>query len=208
MTPREIARITLTLVLLYVVAGVLMAAVYSKTSPIIYRKAEEEKRQALQALMPMANAIDKLGDWYPHEKHAEYFVAKKDGQVIGYVVQSFGKGYSSYINVLFSVDTDLVIQKIDILHHAETPGLGDEIEYDWFKQRFVGKRKEQLKVLKVPTEEYIQAITGATISTRAVAEDAIKGGIEFLEQVLKEGLPEKPPTEEAGHGSGASAEKD
>ncbi len=210
MTFKDILKITFNLVVLYTAAGILMAAVYSKTSPIIYQKNLEEKRQALQEMMPEAESIEKLGDWYPHEKHAEYYVAKKCGEVkvktvkdeatgatkeikecvnpevIGYIVQTFGKGYSSYINILFSVDTDFKVLKMNVLHHAETPGLGDEIELDWFKNQFKGKDIEHLKVDKTGTKkEYIQAITGATISTRAVAEDGIRNGIKFLMQALK-----------------------
>ncbi len=209
MTFKDILKITANLVVLYLAGGLLLAAVYAKTSPIIFKKNEEEKQEALQRMMPEADVIEKLGDWYPHEKHAEYFVAKKCGEVkidkvkdeesgivrekkecidpkvIGYIVQTFGKGYSSYINILFSVDDKFIVQKIDILHHAETPGLGDEIVLDYFKNRFKGKDIEHLKVVKTETTEYIQAITGATISTRAVAEDGVRNGLEFLQQALK-----------------------
>ncbi len=252
MTGKDIIKITLNLVILYLAGGLLMAAVYSKTSPIIYRNNEEAKAKALQEMMPEADEICyifeindetlnkakkkgltpeaekkllslkgktfimskdnflktmsetigtdvveanklalldglKVNEWEPHEKHAEYYIAKKNGQIIGYIVQSFGKGYSSYINTLVAVDTDFRVKKINILHHAETPGLGDEIQKDWFKDQFKGKDIEHLKVDKTGTrKDYIQAITGATISSRAVSEDAVKNGILFLQKTLKE----------------------
>ncbi|HDO21821.1 MAG TPA: hypothetical protein ENG86_03070, partial [Nitrospirae bacterium] len=129
MTAKDIFKITANLVVIYVVGGLLLAFVYAKTSPIIFLKNKQEKEEALQKMMPNADkkGIIKLGDWYPHDKDAEYFVAKKDGKIIGYIVQTFAKGYSSYINILFSVGTDFRVKKIDILHSAETPGLGDEI---------------------------------------------------------------------------------
>ncbi len=212
MTFKDILKITFNLVVLYLAGGLLLAAVYAKTSPVIYQKNQEEKRQALQAMMPEAQDIVKLGDWYPHEKHAEYYEARKCGELkvktvkdektgktkeikecinpetIGYIVQTFGKGYSSYINILFSVDKNFVVQRMNILHHAETPGLGDEIEKDWFKNQFKGKDLEHLLVDKTGTKkEYIQAITGATISSRAVTEDGVKKGLEFLIKAIKEG---------------------
>jgi electron transport complex protein RnfG len=79
------------------------------------------------------------------------------------------------------------VQKINILGHGETPGLGDEIETDWFKDQFKGKSIEHLKVIKGDTKEDIQAISGATISTRAVSEDAVKNGVAFLIKTVKEG---------------------
>ncbi len=188
MTPKEILKITLNLVIFYLVGGLILAVVYAKTSPIMYRNAVIEKEQALKKLMPEADGIEKLGDWSVHEKHGEYYAAIKGGAVIGYLVQSYGKGYSSYINTLIAVDKDFRVLKINILGHAETPGLGDEIETDGFKNRFAGKDAGHLKVLKTETTEYVQAISGATISSRAVAEDAVKSGVEFLKKTLqKEG---------------------
>ncbi len=182
MTPKDIIKIAINLVVIYVIGGIMLAGIYAWTSPVIYKKNEQEKKEALQKMMPLAQVIEKLGDWHPHEKHAEYFVAKKDDSVIGYVIQTFGKGYSSYINILVATDTDYKVQRIDILGHAETPGLGDEIETDWFKKQFQGKDVEHLKVLKTETTEYIQAISGATISSRAVAEDGVKKAVEFLKE--------------------------
>jgi len=186
MTPKEIFKITLNLVIFYLVGGLILAVVYAKTSPVMYRNAVIEKEQALKKLMPEADRIEKIGDWSVHEKHGEYYAAKKGGAVMGYLIQSYGKGYSSYINTLIAVDKDFRVLKINILGHAETPGLGDEIETDGFKNRFAGKDAGHLKVLRTETTEYVQAISGATISSRAVAEDAVKNGVEFLKKTLQE----------------------
>ncbi|OGW36390.1 MAG: hypothetical protein A2Y97_01975 [Nitrospirae bacterium RBG_13_39_12] len=186
MTGKDIFKITFNLVVIYVIGGVILATVYAWTSPIMYRNAVLEKEQALKKLMPEADKIEKIGDWSIHEKHAEYFIAKKGDSIIGYIIQSFGKGYSSYIDTLIAVDKDFKVQRINILKHAETPGLGDEIETDSFKKQFEEKDLEHLEVLKSDTTEYVQAISGATISSRAVTEDAVKNGVEFLIKTIKE----------------------
>lgn len=187
MTGKDIIKITANLVIVYLIGGAILAAVYAKTSPIMYRNAVIEKERALKTLMPDADNIEKMGDWTVHEKHAEYFVAKKGNDTIGYVVQSFGKGYSSYINVLIAADKDLKVQKIEILSHAETPGLGDEIEKNDFKKQFKDKDIDHIKLVKTETTEYIQAISGVTISSRAVTEDAVKKGLSHLINVVKGG---------------------
>lgn len=194
MTGKDIVKVTINLVVVYLIGGLILSFVYAKASPVIYKNNEEAKKQALKKLMPDADDIRKVGDWTPHEKHAEYFTAKKGGQVIGYIVQSFGKGYSSYIDTLIAVNSDFKVQKISILHHAETPGLGDEIESPSFQDQFKGKDLLHLKVVKTETKDDIQAISGATISSRAVTEDAVKNGVDFLmkkmQEVKKEGQPE------------------
>lgn len=211
MTAKDMAKITINLIVIYVIGGLILAFVYAKASPIMFIKAKEEKEAALKTMMPEADTIDKMGDWEPHHKHAEYYTAKKCGEVkvhtvkdektgktreekecidaqeIGYVVEGFGKGYSSYINILTSVDKNFTVKKINILHHAETPGLGDEIEKDYFLKRFEGKTIDTLVVIKGETADKVEAISGATISSRAVTEDGVKNGVKMLKEKLSGG---------------------
>jgi electron transport complex protein RnfG len=193
MTARDIIKITLNLVSIYIIGGIILVAVYAKTYPIIYRNAVIEKEKALKELMPDADIIEKMGDWSSHGKHAEFFDAKKGDNVIGYIIQSYGKGYSSYIDILIAANKDFEVQKIKILDQKETPGLGDEIGSKSFIDQFKDKDAEHLKVYKTETPDYIQAISGATISSRAVTEDAVKNGIEFLIKTIKE--------KDSGHGT-------
>jgi electron transport complex protein RnfG len=208
MTGKDMINITINLVVIYVIGGLIMAFVYAKTSPIMFVKAKEEKEAALKLMMPEADKIASLGSWEPHEKHAEYYAARKCGELktvsvkdektgkmkedkecvdpqdIGYIVEGFGKGYSSYIHILASVDKDFVVKKISILGHGETPGLGDEIQKDYFLKQFEGRTVDTLVVIKGETPDKIQAITGATISSRAVTEDGVRNGVKLLKEKL------------------------
>jgi len=186
MSGKDIIKITINLVVVYLIGGFILAFVYANASPKIFRNNEKAEQEALKLLIPGAE-FKQLGDWTIHDKHAKYFEAKKGDETVGYIIQSFGKGYSSYINTFVAVDKNFVVQKINILGHGETPGLGDEIETDSFKNQFKGKDVDHLKVLKTDTTEYIQALSGATISTRAVSEDAVKNGVTFLIKTIKEG---------------------
>ena len=212
MTTKEMMKITFNLVVLYVVGGLIMAYVYAITSPIKFQKEKAEKEAALKLMMPEADTVVKLGDWEPHEKHAEYYAARKCGELkitsvkdektgkmkeekecidpkdIGYIAEGYGKGYSSYIHVLSSVDKNFIVQKISVLGHGETPGLGDEIEKDYFLNQFAGKTADTLEVIKGETADKIQAITGATISSRAVTEDGVKHGVNMLKEKLSGGV--------------------
>jgi electron transport complex protein RnfG len=212
MKPQEMAKVTINLVVIYLVGGLILAVVYGITSPIKFQKEKAEKEAALLTMMPDADTIEKIGDWNPHEKHAEYFVGRKCAEVrvtavkdektgetkeekecinpegIGYIVEGYGKGYSSYIHVLASVDKDFLVQKIKILGHGETPGLGDEIEKDYFLDQFKNKSVDNLEVVKAETAEKVQSITGATISTRAVTEDGVKNGVIMLKEKLSAGV--------------------
>ena len=227
MTAKDIAKITVNLIVIYVIGGLILAFVYAKASPIMFIKAKEEKEAALKTMMPEADKIEAIGKWEPHHKHAEYYAARKCGELkvhsvkdektgkmreekecinprdMGYVVESFGKGYSSYINVLVSVDNNFTVKKINILHHAETPGLGDEIEKDYFLKRFEGKTLDTLVVIKGETADKVEAISGATISSRAVTEDGVKNGVKMLMEKISVSGEEKKEEQgkEQDHGS-------
>ncbi len=81
MTTKEMMKITFNLVVLYVIGGLIMAYVYAITSPIKFQKEKAEKEAALKLMMPEADTVVKLGDWEPHEKHAEYYAARKCGEL-------------------------------------------------------------------------------------------------------------------------------
>jgi len=184
LTGKDVLKTGINLIIIYVIGGLVLAGVYSKAAPVVYKKEKQEKEEALKRMMPEAEKIEVLGTWEPHEKKAEYFVAKRGDEEIGYIVQGFGKGYSSYINVLTSIGKDFKIKKVKVLSHAETPGLGDEIERDYFLERFKDKVIENLVVVKTETSDKIQAISGATISSRAVTEDAVRKSLEMLRERL------------------------
>ena len=56
-----------------------------------------------------------------------------------------------------------------MLEHNETPGLGDNASKPKFRDQFKGKKIDSLEVTKEHSDtKHIQAMTGATISSRAV----------------------------------------
>jgi electron transport complex protein RnfG len=208
MTATEMIKITFNLVVIYLIGGVILAVVYGITSPIKFQKEKAELEAALLTMIPEADNIEELGEWEPHKKHAKYYVGHKCEEVriktvtdektgkekeekecigpaeIGYIVEGYGKGYSSYIHVLASIDNDFLLKKIKIQGHGETPGLGDEIEKAYFLDQFEGKGLENLVLVKGETEDKIQAITGATISSRAVTEDGVRNGVKMVIEKL------------------------
>lgn len=97
-----------------------------------------------------------------------------DGEnLLGYVVQGSGGGYADRIVALIGLSDDLTtITGVSVIQQMETPGLGDKITGPWAKQ-FAGKSVEpELEVVKndtaTPDNQRIDAISGATISSRAV----------------------------------------
>lgn len=74
------------------------------------------------------------------------------------------RGYGGPIEMMVGIDEKGKISGVKILSHRETPGLGANIVKPKFLEQFKGK------TLKDPIEpkKDIDAVTGATISSRAV----------------------------------------
>ena len=84
--------------------------------------------------------------------------------------------------MLVAVTTDGKVIDYNILTSNETPGLGDNAAKEPFRSQFKGKQAEDLTVVKDPSnKEDIQAMTGATISSKAVTK-AVKEAVEEVVQ--------------------------
>ncbi len=186
---KEMLKITLSLVLIFIGAGLIMGLTYKYTSPVRYQAEKREKELALKEMAPDAtDPIKVAGTWSAHEKKYEYFSATAAGKPVAFIASTAGKGYSSYIQMLVSLDNEMKIRDIKILHHAETPGLGDQVEDRLlFLDQFKGKALSQIVLIKGETKENIQAISGATISSRAVT-NGVKDAVQTLVDKYASGL--------------------
>lgn len=96
------------------------------------------------------------------------------GQHCGWVVPAAGQGFADRIDILIGLDASLdTVTGLWVLAQKETPGLGDYIAGSDFRDRFQDKATDQqLQVVKRPPQQAheIQAVTGATVSSLAVAE--------------------------------------
>lgn len=126
------------------------------------------------------------------------FVVTDNGKRVAYLMGGKFPGFKTFIAVMVALDPQYTLMGFEVLEHEEDPGLGAEIEQDYFKNQFSGKPFAILKGLGVVKEplpaEYqkalegdipeaevaklmekyrdkdIYALTGATISSRFVTE--------------------------------------
>ncbi len=108
---------------------------------------------------------------------------------IGYGYLVSGQGYQGKIKVFVVVDKNLEkLLGIEIIESSETPGLGAKINESFFKNQF---RNLSLVVplecvkRKREKDNEIEAITSATISSRAVV-NIVNKGIEELKNLLRD----------------------
>jgi electron transport complex protein RnfG len=194
---KDMMKITLSLVMIFIGAGLIMGVSYKFTSPIKFKAEKKEKEEALKEMAPTAtDPITPAGKWSIHSRNFEYFAATASGKPVAYISSTAGKGYSSFIQMLVSLDTDLKISEVKVLSMNETPGLGDQVLEKSFLDQFKGKPLSQIVLIKGETKENIQAITGATISSRGVT-NGIKDAVQTL--VDKYGAGIKTAVQEVKH---------
>ncbi len=178
---KDMFKITMPLVAIFVVAGVIMGLMYQQTHPVRIQAEKLEKEKALKEMA--ADATDPIipaGTWTVNNKPYEYYQATAGGKPVAYIASSAGKGYSSFIKMLVSVDTSLKIRDVKILEPLEeTPGLGDQVLDKNFLDQFKGKSLPQIVLIKGETKENIQAVSGATYSSRGVT-NGVKDAVQIL----------------------------
>lgn len=119
-------------------------------------------------IKPGSVAIQKGG------KSARYNLFRVDqaGKQAGWVIKAAGQGYADKIEVLIGLDPSLeVITGLFILEQKETPGLGNKITFPRWRNQFVNKKTDIPLVVAgtdKQTSNVIDAVTGATISSRSV----------------------------------------
>lgn len=137
--------------------------------PIIERNHEAALRQAILAVLPPGAERFETID----ENDKIYRGLNGNGETVGYAFAAEGGGYQGIIKMMIGVSPDMQnLTGIIILENLETPGLGAKITSDEFRSQFknLSLQEPAAYILNKPPEKpnQIQAITGATISSRAV----------------------------------------
>jgi Na+-translocating ferredoxin:NAD+ oxidoreductase subunit G len=118
------------------------------------------------------------------------FEAKYQGNRKGWVVKAGGQGYADKIELLVGLDPNFTtITGLFVLEQKETPGLGNKMIFPEWRGQFTGKPTDPaLKVVKTGAKEKteIDAITGATISSRSVTA-IVNGAVKALREPLTKG---------------------
>lgn len=167
-------------ILLGLVFGVALAGVNSALKPRIEANERNARQQAVKAIFGDDVQIEQVevepdgGEDGEPATYSVFQVLHADGSLAGWAVPAQGGGYADTIKLIVGVGPDAsTIRDFRVIYNQETPGLGNKIVDDNFRQRFEGKTTlEQLTATQQPdgSETQIQAITGATISSQAVAD--------------------------------------
>lgn len=203
-------RYTVVLGIISMITAVGVGVTYVTTKEKIRQKEEARRMEALLTVLPglegQPQEVTPPGA-APEEK--VYKGLDKDQKIIGYAALGQAQGYSSTIKTMVGLSPDMQkVLSIKILTQGETPGLGTRVMEiattktlwkllmgggtpavaepltPWFQEQFKDKALNQLTVVRESDPTKIQAITGATISTRAVVA-SVENGVKKIKGAVK-----------------------
>jgi electron transport complex protein RnfG len=193
---RSMAKFGGILGLICLIATALLASMNAVTAGRIRLQAEQELQDSLKEVMPDAAAFEPV---IADNEISYYKVTDTDGRLLGAAFKVSAKGYSSIIDTVVGMKPDGTIAAIKVVSQQETPGLGSRISEvagtvsimdfirgvrprtdlkPWFQARFGQKNIADL--------DKVEAITGATISSRAVI-DSVKQKALQIQAILNNG---------------------
>jgi electron transport complex protein RnfG len=112
----------------------------------------------------------------------EIYTGTFDNEPVGTaVIGSSEKGYSGLVKIMVGFNTDGSIKNIVVLEQKETPGLGTKMKSEKFIRQFKGKKPTEFNLKPQKNGGDVDAIAGATISTRAFGEAAQMAYDVFME---------------------------
>ncbi|MFH1398105.1 MAG: RnfABCDGE type electron transport complex subunit G [Candidatus Omnitrophota bacterium] len=170
---KESLRCSLTLSLICFLAAGLLALVNFFTISKIMAQETLKEESSLKEVLPEGISFEPMK---LNNETVYYKAVDKNIKLVGIAFKAVIQGYSGTITTLVGMNTKNKITAIKILNHSETPGLGSQINEPNFTGRFIDRSVSEMSD--------IQAITGATISSKAVI-DSVKNKASEITELLK-----------------------
>jgi len=196
---KNMLKDALVLFVITLFAGLLLGVVYEITKEPIAVQEEKARQEAFAEVFESAEKFETIEKITQEETEKVLADANITGVTVNETVGAYGsgdqllgycitvtthEGYGGDIKMTLGVNLDGSLNGISILEISETPGLGMKAE-SVLKPQFSGKNAEQFEYTKTgaAAENQIDAISGATITTKAVT-NAVNGGLRVFQTCL------------------------
>jgi len=207
-------RLVLTLAIAGLVSGVAIIGIYESTLPTITANKARELREAVFKVLPGVSQMQALvhrdGELVvvgtPDKDEPVIYGGYGDqGDFVGYAIPAAGPGFQDTIGILYGYQpAEKIVVGMEVLESRETPGLGDKIYKDavWVGGFSALSVEPEIFAVKKGTKNQpneIDAITGATISSKAVVRIINRAHAAWSVQLPAPGTePQLIATEPAG----------
>ncbi len=160
------------------------AAGLAGTNELTAKRIAEADKKAEQQAMSRIIDVDKFTEATVTVNGIEntYFIAGNEN-TYGYIFTVSHNGYGGPIKVMTGVDLDGKVIAVEVLSASdETPGLGQNVTKKTYWEQFKGLSGKAV----VGNNGNIEAVTGATFSSKAVAE-CVNDALNMYKVIIEEG---------------------
>ncbi len=216
---QEVIRCTVVLFCICFVVTALLAGTYVLTKDPIAAAAAEASAQARSQVLPADRYV--LVDGYDDV----YIAYANDGTLLGCIVTTTSKGYGGDIKIMTGILSTGNVCGVQILEISETAGVGMKVNDSAYLNQYVTFTLEEISASDLPPSaavsevkeyslgdselgaEYVDAISGATISSNAVTA-AINDALDIYNELAEKGILVKtePVTVSASADAAASSQ--
>lgn len=176
-------NMVITLFLVAAVAALALGGVYTVTKEPIAIAKQKKLEAAIKSVLPEFDEIKETKFIDPEGKDSlTFYYAFKNGEEIGAAIKTYTmEGFSGKIELMVGLLENGTINKTAVLAHKETPGLGDKMDAakSDFPLQFMGKNPDEFKLSVTKDGGNVDAITAATISSRAFCDAVERAYITF-----------------------------
>jgi electron transport complex protein RnfG len=173
------------LLVIAAVSGGVLGLVYGVTKDAIAEVDQKKNEAAIQAVLPLEGEINYEADTmqFTYEGVDMTFPCNlaydANGNFKGAAVKTSEGGFGGKIDMMVGFLADGTIKGTSVLSHAETPGLGANMTGK-FKDQFVDKNPASYKLTVTKDGGDVDAITAATITSRAFSKAVDKAYQAFM----------------------------
>ena len=180
---KHILKPALSLLIIAAITTSLLALVYSLTLEPIANQRKKAQEKTMKAIMPAAAEFREI-QTEKTKNMDRVFEGRTGEEILGYIIELSPAGYSGDINMMVGIlKKEHEIAGMRIIKHTETPGLGALAVKEKFYSKYDKRKLVPLRVVRNSAgENEIEAITGATITSRAIT-NAVNEAIEWYKGV-------------------------
>ena len=183
---KEILKPTIVLFIICVVTAALLGFTNQLTAPKIAALAEQNEIAVRKLLLPEATDFEESVN--DASNNVTYCLGvDADGSGIGYVFTTVSKGYGGDVKIMTGVDMKGTVTGVKTLELSETAGLGMNAQNDSFLNQYKGESGTVAVAKNSPSENEIQALTGATITSTAVTK-CVNAALDYFSSQLNGGV--------------------
>ena len=184
-----LTNMLIALMVITIVSGGVLGFVYGLTKDTIRMNDQIKNDKAIKEVLMTEQKVDSLVK-IECDTLVYYWAFTADNQLIGAAIKTSQEGFSSKIELMVGILANGKINKVSVLKQQETPGLGANMTDNEFIGQFDSKNPATFKLKVKKDGGDVDAITSATISSRAVSkaiQRAVKGFEDNKNQFMKGG---------------------